>query len=356
MSEEPQKWIELAVEAEAEAVEAITELFGRYGYNQGVVIEEPIQPGPDGGAEVNPAAPVKIRTYLPLEVATKLETTAEEDVSPEATALSQAERIQKLREGLYYLGMMRQIGPLEVSERREEDWANAWKEFYQVHRVGRRTVIKPPWQPYTPAPKDLVIEIDPGMAFGTGLHPTTRLCLTLSEDYLDPSQHKKLLDLGTGSGILAIAAAKLKVAEVIGVDTDAVAVRAAQENIERNGLKDQVIVEIGSLAVEAGSKAGSDFYSFSEQAQKPPLTLTKALPFDAIIANIIARIIVALAGSLAQALRPGGLLITSGIIAERAEEVEQALAQAGFELVERREEGDWIAFAHRQRTEPFPTA
>jgi ribosomal protein L11 methyltransferase len=354
MSSETQKWIELVVEAEAEAVEAITELFARYGYNQGVVIEEPIQPGPDGGAEIDPTGLVKIRTYLPLEPNTTT-VTGEEDASPEASELNQTERIQKLREGLYYLGMMRRIKPLEVSERREEDWANAWKEFYQVHRVGRRTVIKPPWQPYTPAPEDLVIEIDPGMAFGTGLHPTTRLCLTLIEDYLDPNQHQKLLDLGTGSGILAIAAAKLGVAEVVGVDTDPVAVRAAQENIERNGLKGRVIVETGSLAVESGSKAGGGFYSFSANAQKPPPALNNALPFDAIIANIIARIIVALAESLAQALRPGGLLVTSGIIAERAEEVEQALAQVGFELVERRQEGDWIAFAHRRAAECHPT-
>lgn len=341
------------MEAEPEAVEAITELFARYGYNQGVVIEEQVQPEPDGGAVIDPTAQVKIRTYLPLEPETDLQTLTEkaeeEDASPEAASLGQHERIQKLREGLYYLGMMRKIGPLEVAERQEEDWANAWKEFYQVHRVGRRSVIKPPWQPYEAAPDDLVIEIDPGMAFGTGLHPTTRLCLILLEDHLNPAQHKKVLDLGTGSGILAIAAAKLNAPQVIGVDTDPVATRAAQENIERNGLKDHVVIETGSLAVEAGSKAEGGFYSFSEEAQKQPPALTAALPFDAVIANIIARIIVALSESLGRSLRPGGLLITSGIIAERAVEVEESLAAAGFELVEHREESDWVAFAHRKK-------
>jgi len=362
MSNEAQKWIELAVEAEPEAVEAITELFARYGYNQGVVIEEAVQPGPDGGAVIDYAAPVKIRTYLPLEIAsptdiktdlevakTELEMNrTEEDASPESEGLSQSERIQKLREGLYFLGMLRQVGPLSVNERQEEDWANAWKEFYQVHRVGRRSVIKPPWQPYEAASDDLVIEIDPGMAFGTGLHPTTRLCLSLLEDYLDPAQHQKVLDLGTGSGILAIAAAKLGSLQVLGVDTDPVAVRAALDNIERNGLKGKVIAETGSLAVEAGSKAEGGFYAFSEAAQKPPPALTAARPFDAIVANIIARIIIALAQPLSHSLRPGGILITSGIIEERAAEVEAALAAAAFELIERRTEGDWVAFTHRR--------
>ncbi len=350
MSSEPQRWIELVVEAEPEAVEAITELFARYGYNQGVVIEEPIQAGPDGGALVDTNAPVKIRTYLPLESESAAQTGPnEEDVSADATGLGQSERIQKLREGLYFLGMMRQVGPLEVTERYEEDWANAWKEFYQVHRVGRRTVIKPPWQPYEPASDDLVIEIDPGMAFGTGLHPTTRLCLMLLEDHLNPTEHQKVLDLGTGSGILAIAAAKLDARQVVGVDTDSVAVRAALENVERNGLKDKVLVETGSLAVEAGSKAEGGFYSFSEDSQKPPPALLNALPLDAVIANIIARIIVALAEPLAHSLRPGGLLITSGIINERAPEVEEALANAGFALIERREEGDWVAYSHSKK-------
>jgi ribosomal protein L11 methyltransferase len=349
MSSEPQRWLELAVEAEPEAVEAITELFARYGYNQGVVIEEQVQPEPDGGAVINPEGLVRIRTYLPVEPEKDKPSTEEEDVSPEAATLSQSERIEKLREGLFYLGMMRKIGTLEVNERLEEDWANAWKEHYQVHRVGRRSVIKPPWQNYEVAPDDLIIEIDPGMAFGTGLHPTTRLCLTLLEDRLDPARHKKVLDLGTGSGILAIAAARLGAEQVIGVDTDLVATRAAQENIERNRLQDQVSIETGSLAVEAGTQAGSGFYSFSEEAQKQPPALSQALPFDAIIANIIARIIVALSPALESALRPGGLLITSGIIAERAAEVEEALEAAGFELVERRQEGDWVAYAHVKR-------
>ncbi|HEX2915661.1 MAG TPA: 50S ribosomal protein L11 methyltransferase [Chloroflexia bacterium] len=328
----PQTWLELSVRAEPEAVEAITELFARYGYNQGVVIEEDVQPGPDGGAQVDPAAPVIVRTYVPTG--------------------SQAEAgLDKLREGLFYLGKLRHIEELQVSERREEDWANAWKEFYQVHRVGRRSVIKPPWQEYTPQPDDILIEIDPGMAFGTGLHPTTRLCLQLLEDHLDPAVHRKVLDLGTGSGILAIASARIGVPYTLGVDTDEVAVRAAHENVVRNGLEAQIQMEPGSLAIQStGADVAGGFYSFSPEAQKPPEALQAHLPFDAVIANIIARILIALAEPMAQALRPGGLLITSGIITEKADEVAEALEAAGMELVERRDENDWTAFAHKRKS------
>ncbi len=327
---EPASWLELSVLAETEAVEAITELFGRYGYNQGVVIEEAVLPGPDGGAVVDQQALVTVRTYIPA--------------TPEAhTGLT------KLEEGLYYLGRLLRIEPLQVTKRREEDWANAWKEFYQVHRVGRRTVIKPPWQEYEAQPDDLVVEIDPGMAFGTGLHPTTRLCLQLMEDQLDPQEHRKVLDLGTGSGILAIAAGRLGIPYILGLDTDEVAIRAARQNVVLNKLEDSLGMETGSLAIEKNESGNSGFYSFSEEAQKPPTILAAKLPFDAIIANIIARILIALAEPMALALRPGGLLITSGIIGEKAAEVAVALDEAGLELVERREESDWVAFAHRKR-------
>lgn len=325
-----ENWLELSVLAESEAVEAITELFGRYGYNQGVVIEEAVLPGPDGGAVVDPQALVTVRTYIAA--------------NPEVRA-----GLSKLEEGLFYLGRLRHIEALQVTERREEDWANAWKEFYQVHRVGRRTVIKPPWQEYEAHPDDLVVEIDPGMAFGTGLHPTTRLCLQLMEDQLDPQQHRKVLDLGTGSGILAIAAGRLGIPYVLGLDTDDIAIRAARQNVALNKLEDRLEMETGSLAIEKNQSGSGGFYSFPAEAQKPPPLLAAKLPFDAVIANIIARILIALAEPMALALRPGGLLITSGIIGEKAAEVAAALDQAGLELVERREESDWVAFAHRRR-------
>ncbi len=323
-------WLELSVKAESEAVEAITELFSRYGYNQGVVIEEAIKPGPDGGAEIDYTAPVTIRTYLPVST----------EAEPE-----QAENIQRLREGLYYLGRMLHIEDLQVEAKREEDWANAWKEFYQVHRLGKRTVIKPPWQAYEPEPDDIIIEIDPGMAFGTGLHPTTRLCLLLLEEILPPlaSANIKAVDVGTGSGILAIAAAKLGAGLVVGVDTDQVAVRAAAENVERNNLSDKIILARGSLAVEAGGTANGGFYSFPEEDQQTPPELAQNLPCRLVIANIIARVLIFLAPHFAGALEQGGMLVSSGIISEKADEVVAAFEAAGLKVEERRQEGDWIA-------------
>jgi ribosomal protein L11 methyltransferase len=183
------------------------------------------------------------------------------------------------------------------------------------------------------------------MAFGTGLHPTTRLCLLALEDYLGKANQTALsvLDLGTGSGILAIAAAKLGAASVVAVDTDVVAVRAAEENVARNGLSDKIATVAGSLAIEQTGTVEGGFYSFPVEDQQTPPELQAAVPFDVIVANIIARIIAALAPAMAAAIKPGGLLITSGIIAERAEETLIALEQAGFSLLERRQESDWVA-------------
>jgi len=155
-----------------------------------------------------------------------------------------------------------------------------------------------------------------------------------------------VLDLGTGSGILAIAAGRMGIPYILGLDTDEVAIRAARQNVTLNGLDDQIEMATGSLAVEKGE---GGFYSFPEEAQRPPEDLAAKLPFDAVIANIIARILIALAEPMAQALRPGGLLITSGIIGEKADEVAAALEKAGLELVEKREESDWVAFAHRRQ-------
>jgi ribosomal protein L11 methyltransferase len=240
---------------------------------------------------------------------------------------------------------MLRIEDLQVETRQEEDWANAWKEFYQVHRLGKRTVIKPPWQAYEPEPDDIIIEIDPGMAFGTGLHPTTRLCLLFLEDILPPLAHEniKAVDVGTGSGILAIAAAKLGAGLVVGVDTDQVAVQAAAENVARNNLSDKIILARGSLAVELGGTANGGFYSFPEEDQQTPPELAQHLPFRLVIANIIARVLIFLAPHFAGALEQGGMLVSSGIISEKADEVTAAFEAAGLKVEERRQEGDWVA-------------
>jgi ribosomal protein L11 methyltransferase len=301
------EWLELAVDVDREAVEATTELFAQYGYNGGVVVEETIIPQPDEDYVVDLNAPVQVRTYI--------------------VADEKAEDIhQRLAEALWHLGRIRQVGELRTQRLKEEDWANAWKAHYQITRIGRHFVIKPSWLDYTPQSGDHVIELDPGMAFGTGTHPTTRLCLQAIEDYAGPDVGR-VLDLGTGSGILAVGVARvLPDAAIWALDTDPVAVEVAAINVAANGLADRIAVEQGSLITGA----------------EPDIR------FDLLIANIIARVIIDLAHALAGALVPGGVLIASGIIDERGPDVDAALRHVGLQIVETRQEGDWLAIIARR--------
>jgi ribosomal protein L11 methyltransferase len=226
---------------------------------------------------------------------------------------------RQIEEAVWHLGQMRQVGPLRVRECREEDWANAWKEYYGIQRMGERIVIKPSWLQYEPREGDVILDLDPGMAFGTGLHPTTRLCLAALEEYVRPGMN--ILDLGTGSGILAIAAAKLggPTVRVTALDTDIIAVEATQQNVERNGLAGQI-----------------------EVAQGSTLAAQDDGPYTLIVANILASVIIELAKSLHDLVEPGGTLIASGIFIDRGEKVVEALEKAGLPVRERRQEGDWL--------------
>jgi ribosomal protein L11 methyltransferase len=189
--------------------------------------------------------------------------------------------------------------------------------------VGRRTVIVPSWREYAPQPGEIIVSLDPGMAFGTGLHPTTRLCLVELEERLVPGM--RVLDLGTGSGILAIAAARLGAGTVLALDTDRVAAEVALANVAANGVANVVQVGQGTLT-------------------HPDATLQPLLarPWDLVVANIIAQVLVDLAGPLADAVAPGGLLVASGIINERAADVESSLLAQRLTLLDRRTEGDWV--------------
>jgi ribosomal protein L11 methyltransferase len=294
------RWLELSCQVDREAAESVSELFARHG--RGVVVEDVDLL--DGETVAPPDSLVTIRTYLSLD----------------ETAQTKRQDIQR---GLWVLGMIRTVGELEERELSEEDWAEAWKVHFHVHRVGRRLVVKPSWREYEPSPTDVVVELDPGMAFGTGLHPTTQLCLVALEDYLAPGA--RVLDLGTGSGILSLAAAKLGATAVTALDTDPVAVDAARANVAANGLSSVIHVANGSLP----------------QPEPRPT-------FDLIVANIIARVISELAPDLAAALASDGTLIVSGILAEREAEVATALANAGLTTVERRQSGDWVALVARR--------
>jgi ribosomal protein L11 methyltransferase len=248
----------------------------------------------------------------------------------------------RIEEGLWYLGRidLGKVGPLSVRQLAEEDWANAWKEHYHVVHLGRRTVIKPSWREYKPALGEVVVELDPGMAFGTGLHPTTRTCLLLLEDTMRPGD--RVLDVGTGSGILALAALKLGAAYVLALDVSGVAVAATRANAAANDVAERIDVRHATL----DGAAGEPYFPLP-----PGLAMLgpEIGEFDLVLANIIARVIAQLAPALLRAVRLGGTLIASGIIAERLHEAEEPLRAAGLATIERVRDGDWVTLRGRRQ-------
>lgn len=295
------EWLELSVEVDHEAVEPIAALFARFGFNAGVVIEEPFTQDPDGDHfAVDFTRPVTVRTFV-----------ARADAS-EAT-------LDEIRQALWHLGRMRPVGELQITVRKEEDWANAWKEHYRPVRAGRRVVVCPPWSNVERAGDDLVVILDPGMAFGTGTHPTTRLSLVALEATIE--QGDEVFDVGTGSGILAIAAVLLGANRVDAVDIEPVSVRQAKENFVRNGVADKIRVELGSAG------PGEPF----------------AGQYDVVVANIIARILVEISAGLVVAVKPGGTLLLSGIIEPREADVAAAFSAHGLRQIRREQMEDWVA-------------
>ncbi len=225
-----------------------------------------------------------------------------------------------LREQLALLKEQSGLGTLALSMQgvKEEDWAENWKQYYKPFRIGEHMVVKPTWEPWEEQPGDLIIEIDPGMAFGTGSHETTAMCVQMIEKYYGGGS---LLDVGTGSGILAIAAARLGAKDIVAVDIDPDAVRVAKENVAHNGLDGCIDVRVGDLL------QGLD------------------RQFDFAVANILAPVICMLAAPLKNHLRKNGRFVCSGIIAEAKDEVEAALLAAGYIIDETKRQGDWIAFS-----------
>jgi ribosomal protein L11 methyltransferase len=212
---------------------------------------------------------------------------------------------------------LRPVGALRVREVDGEDWADAWKAHYVPQRIGR-LVIVPSWRADAPiAPDELPIVLDPGMAFGTGLHPTTRGCLELLQT-ISPMP-ARVLDVGIGSGILAIASLRLGAASAHGIDTDPVAVQAAVANAARNGMGDRLTVATGTLSADAVE------------------------PYPLVMANLVAAVLIALAPALAAHLAAGGVLLASGIIAPRADEVIDAMRTAGLAVAGRRDDDEWVS-------------
>lgn len=312
-------WVEVSLEVDGEAAEAVADILQRYGH-QGVAIEQATFPTEVWEEDTPPPADsLIVRAYFQIDEQSE-------------------DKKQQLREAIYYLSRLYPMPEPTFSIVRDEDWAEAWKRHYHPLRLGRRLYIRPEWTEVSDVqPDDIVLVLDPGTAFGTGTHPTTQLCLIALEDMAAAWQATgwagtdwtgvDVLDLGCGSGILGIAALRLGVKHVLGLDIDNLAVKATHKNAELNGVADQITVQQGSLEALASS------------------TRT----FDLLLCNILAKIIIRLADEgLADVLRAGGRAIFSGIIEDQADEVEAALCAAGLELVARHTQGDWVAIeAHK---------
>jgi ribosomal protein L11 methyltransferase len=298
-------WLELSVSCDIEAVEAVSEILGRVA-SGGTSVEPAFDLVDEGlGARIDVTRPAVVRGYVPL-----LEPGARERAVAEATdAIGHLQAFD-----------LRPIGDIQTRVVHESDWAEAWKAHFPVMRVGQRLVIRPTWRRHRAAPNDVVISLDPGMAFGTGLHPTTRLSLAAIETVAERGEldGRRVLDVGCGSGILSIAAARLDARSVLGVDTDPVAVEATTANVARNGLTATITAQRGTVP-------------------------TGDAPFDVVVANLIASLLIELAAPLRDELSAGGILLASGIFRDRESEVRAAFGGAGLDVRSRTSEGDWVA-------------
>ena len=299
-------WIEIMMRVDGESAEAVAEVLQRYGH-QGVSIEQDgIMPDAWDEGEVPPPQSLTLRAYL-----------------PEGPQLEDTRT--QLESDLRHMNRLYPMPAPQYRRLEEENWEQAWKAHYQPLRVGKRLLIRPLWVDVNPSADDIEIALDPGMAFGTGTHPTTQLCLEALEDLIQPGQD--VLDLGSGSGILSIAAAKLGARKVLALDTDALAVKAAKENAAVNGTADKIIAQQGSLDTVTAS----------------------ARRFDLVAVNILARVIMQMAeNGLGEIVRPGGKAIFSGIIDTQTAEVEAALLQCGLQPYARRQSGDWTLIEARR--------
>ena len=295
----PDDWLELSIETPPEYVEPLTEIFHRYGEG-GVAVEQPGGFNPDEGESPPVPDRVVVKTYLPDDPTTD-------------------HRRSQIDVGVR---LVAHLAPLtELRERRvsRDEWQNSWKEFFHVLRVGERIVICPTWREYEPKPEEIIVNLDPGMAFGTGHHPTTRMCLEFIEQTVTPGD--RVLDLGCGSGILSIAAVKLGAERAVGFEIDPVAVKAGLANIALNRSDDAIELVHGTL----------------------PSPKAPARSFDFVLANISALVVTDLAEQLVESLAPGGKLLVSGVIEKHLDGVTDALTAHGATIGRQQIDGDWVA-------------
>ena len=299
------RWLEIAVQVANIDSELAADVL-RQACPGGIAIEPTARPDPPGdGYLVDGDAPALVKGYLPA--------------GPESSRLRRSLRLALSMAPL-------QAPPRWRRPRRlaEQAWRHSWKRYFGVQRIGRSLVVKPSWARYALRGGDTLIEIDPGMAFGTGQHPTTAICLRTLEELMRPGD--RVLDLGTGSGILAIAAAKLGAARVLALDIDPLAVKAARQNADANGVSDRLDVREDTLS----------------DSDVPPE------PFDLIVANISGLTIERLAPDFACSLQRGGILVASGFLAEAVAGLGRAFRDVGLTIDCVLEDGVWRAIVARR--------
>ncbi|MCC6299266.1 MAG: 50S ribosomal protein L11 methyltransferase [Anaerolineales bacterium] len=311
-------WLEVSMSVDGELAESVADVFARFAPN-GVMTEQGVKYN-DEEDSGTPTGPITVRAYL--EVNDLLEETR-----------------QKLEEALFYLGMIQPLPTPVYKQIPDQNWMEAWKQHYQPIRVGKRLLVLPAWME-SAEPNRIAIKIDPGMAFGTGTHPTTQLCLELMETVFDHRPqttdyeslsivHRPMsvIDIGCGSGILSIAALKLGADKVLGVDIDPESIVNSRENAETNGIGEELILGVGSVAE----------------------VLAGAFPFKSaplVVANILAPVIVRLFDAgLADLIEPGGSIVLSGILQDQKKSVLEAAQAKRLRLTEWRQRGDWVALA-----------
>jgi ribosomal protein L11 methyltransferase len=298
-------WLEVSMVVNGELAEAVADVMARFAYS-GVMMEQGVKYNDEEDAGT-PTGPITVRAYL--EIDDQVE-----------------EKRQKLEESLYYLGMIQPLPEATYRQIADQNWMEAWKQHYKPILIGRRLVIVPAWME-SPDAGRVAIKIDPGMAFGTGTHPTTQLCLELMEKEFESRHPSHVIDVGCGSGILSIAAIKLGASTALGVDIDAGSVQNSRENANANGVGDEFILGVGSVdEIRAGQ------FEFS----KAPL----------VVANILAPVIIRLFdGGLADLMEQNGSIILSGILEEQAQRVIEAAQAHGLRMNKRQQMGDWVALS-----------
>ena len=301
-------WVEVRVITISEALEPIAGIF--YGLDcKGVAIEDPNDIlGREQGPLTWDFADINVLEHRGEAAVVKGYFSEEDNVEEIVTYIE--EKVNEIKE----LGINVGEGKVESEVKYEKDWADTWKQYYKPVLVGERIVVKPIWEEYEPKGNELVVELDPGMAFGTGTHETTRMCIQALEKYV--KEESTVFDVGCGSGILTIAAAKLGAKLSVGVDLDPVAVESSKENVTYNKLNNIEILE-GNLVEVIDGKA------------------------DVVVANILAEIICILTDDVKRVLKDNGIFITSGIIHDRVEMVCEKLEATGFEVIEKNRDGEW---------------